>query len=509
MAQQAKVTLEKSYTIGEVDKKIFGSFVEHLGRGIYNGIYEPGHKDADNFGFRKDVAELINELGVPIIRYPGGNFVSGYRWEDGVGPVESRPKRLDLAWRTLETNEVGINEIASWCQRIGAEPMVAVNLGTRGIEAALDLLEYCNYPSGSYLSDLRIRHGYRNPHNIKVWCLGNEMDGPWQTGHKTPTEYGRLAAETARAMKLFDPDVKLVSCGSSHTFMDTFPEWEEETLTHTYDVVDYVSLHQYFGNEEGDTANFLARSLETEHFIKTVIAVCDYVKAKKRGKKDIMLSFDEWNVWYHSKQRDDGEMKNNPWRTSPSLLEDVYTFEDALVVGCMLITFMKHADRLKMACMAQLVNVIAPIMTQTGGGVCRQTIFYPLLHASKFGRGTALKPIVVSPKYDSKDYTEVPYLETIGVMDEETEEVTLFAVNRSLSEPLHVNCSLRGFEAYTAAEHIALESDNLKAVNTVADPHAVVPCGRRGSVIDLGNGEFAIELGKASWNVIRFKKAIR
>lgn len=509
MAHKAKVTIERTYTIGEVDKKIFGSFVEHVGRGVYNGIYEPVHKEADENGFRKDVAKLIEELGVPIIRYPGGNFVSGYRWEDGVGPVESRPKRLDLAWRTLETNEVGINEFATWCKRIGAEPMLAVNLGTRGTEAALDLLEYCNHPAGSYLSDLRIQHGYRNPHNIKVWCLGNEMDGSWQTGHKTPTEYGRLAAETARAMKIFDPDIKLVSCGSSHTFMDTFPEWEAETLTHTYDVVDYISLHQYFDNEDGDTANFLARSLETEHFIKTVIAVCDYVKAKKRGKKDIMLSFDEWNVWYHSKQQDDGEMKVNPWRTSPSRLEDIYTFEDALVVGSMLITFLKHADRLKMACMAQLVNVIAPIMTRPGGGICRQTIFYPFLHASKFGRGTALGQIVDSPKYDSKDYTDVPYLEAVAVMDEEAEELTLFAVNRSLSEPMNVACFLRDFVDYTITEHIAFESGDLKAVNTVANPDTVVPYVRQDSVLNLGKGEFSIELGKASWNVVRFKKTIR
>ncbi len=509
MAQKAKVTIEKSYTIGQVDKKMFGSFVEHLGRGIYNGIYEPTHKEADKNGFRKDVTELVKELDVSIIRYPGGNFVSGYRWEDGIGPVESRPKRLDLAWRTLETNEVGINEIATWCKQIGSEPMLAVNLGTRGIEAALDLLEYCNYPAGSYWSDLRIQHGYPNPHNIKVWCLGNEMDGSWQTGHKTPTEYGRLAAETARAMKLFDPDIKLVSCGSSHTFMDTFPEWEVETLTHTYDVVDYISLHQYFGNEDGDTANFLARSLETEHFIKTVTAVCDYVKAKKRGKKDIMLSFDEWNVWYHSKQHDNNEMKVNPWQTSPPLLEDIYTFEDALVVGCMLITFIKNADRLKMACMAQLVNVIAPIMTRPGGDICRQTIFYPFLHASQFGRGTALKPIVVAPKYDSKDYTDVSYLETVAVVNEEAEEMTLFAVNRSIGEPMNVTCFLRDFDEYTIAEHIALESADLKAVNTVANPDAVTPYTRRDSVLDLGKGEFFIGLGKASWNVIRFKKTIR
>lgn len=506
MTQEARVTIERSYKIGDVDKRIFGSFVEHLGRGIYNGIYEPTHKEADEHGFRKDVARLVRELGVSVIRYPGGNFVSGYRWEDGIGPVELRPKRLDLAWRTMETNEVGINEFASWCKRIGAEPMLAVNLGTRGIEAALDLLEYCNHPSGSYWSDMRIQHGYRDPHNIRIWCLGNEMDGDWQVGHKTPQEYGRLAAETGRAMKRLAPDIQLVSCGSSHTFMDTFPEWEAETLSHTYDVVDYISLHQYFGNEDGDTANFLARSLETEHFIKTVIAVCDYVRAKKRGKKDILLSFDEWNVCYHSKAHDNDQMKGNPWQKSPPLLEDIYTFEDALVVGCMLITFLKHADRLKIACMAQLVNVIAPIMTQLGGGVCRQTIFYPFFHTSMFGRGTALRPIVDSPRYDSRDYTDVPYIEAAAVMNEESEELTLFAVNRSLDDAITISCLLRGFEDYSAAEHIALASDDLKAANTLSNPNVVVPSVRKGSCMCSGKGEFAIELQKASWNVIRFKK---
>lgn len=505
--QKARITVEKAYAIDEVDKKVYGSFVEHLGRCVYNGIYEPGHKEADEFGFRKDVMALVKELDVPIIRYPGGNFVSNYRWEHGVGPMEARPKRLDLAWRTLETNEVGVNEFVEWCKRVGSEPMLAINLGTRGIEAALDFLEYCNHPSGTYLSDLRIEHGYIEPHGVKVWCLGNEMDGPWQTGHKTPAEYGRLAVETARAMKAVDPDLKLVSCGSSSTFMNTFPEWEAETLTHTYEAVDYVSLHQYFDNDAGDTADFLARSLETDHYIKTVVAVCDYVKAKKRGRKDIMLSFDEWNIWYHSKKRDDDEMKNNPWQFAPSLLEDIYTFEDALVVGCMLITFLKHADRLKMACMAQLVNVIAPIMTEVGGGICRQTTFYPLLHASKYGRGTALMPIAESPKYDSKNYTDVPYLETVAVANEESEEMTIFAVNRDLDASMIVSCGLKGFDGYKFVEHISLESGDLKAVNTVAKPDAVIPSVRVGSVIDLGRGKFEIELRKASWNVIRFKKS--
>ncbi|GHU50497.1 intracellular exo-alpha-(1-_5)-L-arabinofuranosidase 1 [Clostridia bacterium] len=503
---KARLAIEKDNRIDEIDKRVFGSFVEHLGRCVYGGIYEPDHPEADEFGFRQDVSALIRELGVSIIRYPGGNFVSGYRWEDGIGSVEERPKRLDLAWRTLETNEVGVNEFVCWCRRTGADPMMAINLGTRGVESAMDLLEYCNHPSGTYWSDQRVQHGYKEPHDIDVWCLGNEMDGDWQTGHKTAAEYGRLAAETARAMRMISPDLKLVSCGSSNSLMRTFPEWEAETLSYTYDVVDYVSLHQYFDNVNGDTSDFLAQSLETELFIKTVISVCDYIKAKKRGKKDIMLSFDEWNVWYHSKVHDDSEMKNNPWNAAPKLLEDVYTFEDALVIGCMLIVFIKNADRLKMACMAQLVNVIAPIVTEVGGGVYRQTTFYPFLHVSKFGRGIALRPILVSPKYDSKNYSDVPFLEAVAVMNEEADEISVFAVNRNLKESITLECDVRGLRDCRFVEHISLENGNLKAMNTISASNAVVPSLRVDSAVDLGGGRFEVELHKASWNVIRFRK---
>lgn len=500
----ASMVLDKDYVISKIDERIYGSFVEHLGRGVYGGIFEPGHATADSDGFRGDVAELVRELRVPIVRYPGGNFVSGYRWEDGVGPAEHRPRRLDLAWRTMEPNTVGVNEFASWCKKVGTDPMMAVNLGTRGIESAMDLLEYCNHPGGSYLSDLRKSHGAAEPHNIKVWCLGNEMDGDWQVGHKTAREYGRLAHETGKAMKLFDPALELVSCGSSFTEMPTYPSWELETLEHTYDVADYISLHQYFTNYEGDTANFLASTLKLDTFIQTVISVCNAVKARKRGKKDIHISFDEWNVWFHSKKADDESMANCPWTFAPPLLEDIYTLEDALVVGSILITFLRHADRVKMASLAQLVNVIAPIMTETGGGCCRQTIFYPYLHASLYGRGTALNPVIRSPKYDSREYTDVPYLDSAAVWNEETGEVTIFAINRHLQESMQLECSLQGFEEYRALEHIVLTGNDMLAVNTVAKPDTVKPAAA--ALPEMDGGKLCASLPKSSWNVIRLKK---
>lgn len=224
MAKKAKMIIDKEYRVAEVDKRIYGSFIEHLGRAVYDGLYQPGNPLSDEDGFRKDVIDLVKEIDVPIIRYPGGNFVSSFVWEDSVGPVDERPARLELAWRSLEKNEIGVNEFAKWTEKVNSEMMMAVNLGTRGIADACNLLEYCNHPGGTRYSDMRIAHGVKNPHNIKVWCLGNEMDGPWQLGHKTMEEYGRLAEETARAMKLIDPSIELVSCGSSNLEMPTFPK---------------------------------------------------------------------------------------------------------------------------------------------------------------------------------------------------------------------------------------------------------------------------------------------
>ncbi|GAA0309720.1 alpha-N-arabinofuranosidase [Gracilibacillus halotolerans] len=497
---KAKMVIDKEFQISEIDPRIYGSFIEHLGRAVYGGIYEPEHPTADEHGFRQDVIDLVKELQVPIVRYPGGNMVSAYNWEDGVGPKEDRPRRLELAWRTIETNQVGTNEFMDWTKKANTDVMMAVNLGTRGVDAARNLLEYTNHPGGTYWSDLRKSHGYEDPHNIKVWCLGNEMDGPWQLGQKTAHEYGRLAYETAKAMRLVDPSIELVTCGSSSSQMPTFPEWEAETLEHTYEVADYISLHQYYGNRSDDTANFLAKSMDMDNFIHTVIATCDYIKAKKRSKKNMYLSFDEWNVWFHSNNQD---KEIEPWSIAPPQLEDVYTFEDALLVGSMLNTLLRHSDRVKIACMAQLVNVIAPIMTENGGGAWKQTIFYPYFYTSVYGRGVALNPVVSSPKYDSKDFTDVPYLDPSVVYNEEKEELVVFATNRHLSETLEVDIDIRAFEGYEIAEHVVLEHENAKAVNTATDeqvkPHT--------------NGESFVQDGKLtgifpkfSWNMVRLTK---
>lgn len=500
MTIKAKMTVDKDFTIGKVDDRLYGSFIEHLGRAVYGGIFEPGHPTANEHGFRKDVIRLVQQLRVPIVRYPGGNFVSGYDWKNGIGPVSERPSRLELAWRTVEPNHFGMNEFVNWSKAAGTDVMWAINLGTQGVDDARQIVEYANHPSGSYWSDLRIRHGYKEPHRIKTWCLGNEMDGPWQIGHKTAEEYGRLALEAAKVMKWTDPTIELVACGSSALGMPTFADWEATVLDHTYEHVDYLSLHQYYGNQENDTPTFLARSLQMDEFIHSVTAICDYMKAKKRSKKRMYLSFDEWNVWFHSNAAD---KKLEPWQIAPPQLEDIYTMEDALVVGCLLISLLKHADRVKMACLAQLVNVIAPIMTENGGAAWAQTIYYPYMHASLYGRGHALVPLIQSTKYDTKEITDIPHLESIAVHNEEQGEVTIFAVNRHLDEALPFEADLRSFGASSLIEHLVLEHTDLKAVNTAAHPDLVKPHNRGNATVD--GSQVLASLGKASWNVIRLK----
>ncbi len=499
----ARMILDRDFTIGKIDERIFGNFIEHLGRAVYGGIYEPTHPTADGHGFRRDVLQMVRKLNVPIVRYPGGNFVSGFNWEDSVGPRESRPRRLDLAWYTTETNEVGLHEFAAWAKEANTQVMYAVNLGTRGVDAARNVVEYANHPSGSHYSDLRVKNGAKEPFGIKLWCLGNEMDGPWQIGHKTAYEYGRTANEAAKVMKWVDSSIEVVACGSSNREMKTYGTWEYDVLTECYENVDYLSLHRYYGNRDGDTANFLARSLDMDAFIKEVVAICDAVGAKKRNAKKINLSFDEWNVWYHSNEQDQQLHKSDRWGRALPLLEDVYTFEDALLVGALLITLLRNADRVKIACMAQLVNVIAPIMTRTGGGVWAQTIFYPLMQASVYGRGTALRPVIESPVYACKDFDKVPLVDAASSLAEDG-SLTIFALNRSLNEDVELSADLRAFGSLRVLEHSVLHHDDVHAVNTETAPDTVAPAdGGKGTV---DGGKLAIVLPAMSWNVIRLGK---
>jgi alpha-N-arabinofuranosidase len=498
--KKATIILDKDFTISRVDERLYGSFIEHLGRSVYGGIYDPGNPLSDEDGFRRDVMELVRKLNVPIVRYPGGNFVSGFNWEDSIGPREQRPARLDLAWSATETNQFGLHEFCHWSEKVGSQLMYAVNLGTRGMESARNVVEYANHNGGSYWSDLRRKNGSEKPFGIKLWCLGNEMDGPWQIGQKTAYEYGRSANETAKVMKGVDPSIEVVACGSSAYDMPSFGAWELEMLNQCYENVDYVSLHRYYQNLTNDTPNFLAKSVDMDSFIKTVVSLCDAAGAKKHSRKKLNLSFDEWNVWYHSQEQDKQIMKQNRWGQSLPLLEEVYNFEDALLVGSLLITLLRNSDRVKIACLAQLVNVIAPIMTSPNG-CWMQTIYWPFLHASLHGRGIALRPVINSPLYDCADFAGVPLLDAAAVLGDD-DSLTIFAVNRSLQDDLALSCDLRAFQSLKFKEHIVLHHDNPSAVNTESAPDTVVPVVRQDCQSE--DGFFKVQIPALSWNVLRF-----
>ena len=493
---EARITVDPAFAVGPVDPRVYGSFVEHLGRCVYTGIYEPEHPTADKHGFRQDVADLTRELGVPVIRYPGGNFVSGYRWEDGIGPVEERPTRLDLAWRSIEPNAVGTDEFCAWTRRVGSEPMLAVNLGTRGPDAAARLVEYCNYPGGTYWSDLRVKNGAAEPHDVRVWCLGNEMDGEWQIGHKTAEEYGRLATETAKAMRLVDPAIELVACGSSGARMPSFGEWEATVLGQCYDNVDYVSLHSYYNERERDRASFLACATDMDKFIEAVVSTVDHVRAKGRHSKRINLSFDEWNVWHTLGQQAEGD-----WERAPRLIEDQYTLTDAVVVGNLLISLLRHADRVRMACLAQLVNAIGAIRSEPGGPAWRQTIFHPFALTSRHGRGTVLQTPIAAPEYDTQEFGAVPKANAVAVLSDSGEELTVFAVNRDQREPLPAAIDMRSLPALRVAHHTYIGGDEPSAANTQDAPDRIVP--RAGADASAHDGVLHVVLPPLSWNMLR------
>lgn len=504
------VHLHAGMAIGDTDPRLFGAFVEHLGRCVYGGIYEPEHPTADAHGFRQDVLALVRELAPTIMRYPGGNFVSGYNWEDGIGPVANRPKRLDLAWMSTETNEFGTNEFIDWCRLAGTEPMLAVNLGTRGADAARHYLEYCNHPHGTMLSDLRRAHGWDLPHGVKFWCLGNEMDGPWQMQARTAEEYGRAAVETAKMMKWIDPSIELAACGSSGRNMPTFGAWERTVLEHCFDHVEYISLHTYLNNYADDVPAFLASPDLMDNFIDEVVSIADSVSAGKRSARRIMLSFDEWNVWYRTR-RHRTERTLPGWPVAPPILEEVYTMADALAFGGACIALLNHADRVKVACLAQLVNVIAPIMTEDGGKAWRQTIFYPFAQMSHFGRGRVLRAEIDSPTYDATYFdprgeqdlyfpVTAPYLKLAAVRTQ-NDGLTLFALNRHLTERLPMTVAVTGLNIETVQAARTLHHPDLNAANTRDSPDTVRPAPLLEAAIT--GGTLRATLPPASWNVIR------
>ena len=480
----ARVVAQAARSVAEMDRRLLGAFLEHLGRAIYTGVYEPGSKLADANGFRKDVLAEVKGLGVPIMRYPGGNFVSGYNWLDGVGPRDKRPTVLERAWNSLETNQFGTNDFIDWCKLVGTEPLLGFNLGTGTPEQAVAYVEYCNVDKGTKWSDLRREHGYQAPHNVKYWCLGNEMDGPWQMGHMTAREYGRKARDSARQIRVVDPTTKLIACGSSNTILPTYLVWDREVLEECYDQVDGISLHNYYGNTPaltgGDTSRYLAMNLDMERQIQEIAAVCDYVQGVQKSRKRLWLSFDEWNVWYRARG---GTFANGQRKFAPPLLEEVYNLEDALLVGGFVNTLVRQAERVRVGCLAQIVNVIAPLVTNPTS-VLRQSIYYPYAWSLKYARGRVLDLLVQSETYPIKgaglrpDFARddaVPYVDVAATLDPQSGQLALFMLNRDLQGERELVLDCRDFTPTRVLATETLTGADLKAANSFDQPTLVAP----------------------------------
>jgi alpha-N-arabinofuranosidase len=480
-----QIFVDTNRTIAPISPLLFGGFVEHMGRCVYEGIYDPASPHADERGLRKDVMAALRDQAYTVIRYPGGNFLSGYNWLDGVGPQEQRPRRRELAWQSLETNQFGTNEFMGFCAAINAAPMLGVNMGTGDIQSASALVEYCNTPGGTYWSDLRASHGYRDPHNVRYWCVGNEMDGPWQIGHLDAVAYGNKALEAAKLMRWQDPTIKTILCGSSNDRMPTYPDWDRTALEIAWEQTDYLSMHYYAGNHTNDTTSYLASAVAFERFVDTLEGTLRYVKAKQRSKHDVHLSWDEWQVWYK------GDPMQGNWTEAPHLAEEIYNLEDALVVAQWLNVFLRKSHVLKIACVAQIVNVISWLQTRTDG-LLKQPSYYAFKLVSNFARGEALDVLVKAPQLETKQYDAVSALDVSASYDAATQQGALFLVNRSQTDSVTTDIMWQDGKPVQVDKAWQLAGNDPKETNSWESPDRLVAKAIATPVIDAGHATLTL-----------------
>ncbi|NJM41596.1 MAG: alpha-N-arabinofuranosidase [Anaerolineae bacterium] len=467
-----------------------------MGRCVYEGIYDPASPRSDEAGLRKDVLAALREQNYTAIRYPGGNFLSGYNWLDGVGPKSQRPRRRELAWHSIETNQFGTNEFMDFCKQANVAPIMAANMGTGTIQAAADLVEYCNAPTGTYWADLRAQHGYKEPHAVKYWCVGNEMDGPWQIGHLDMHEYANKAREAAKMMKWQDPSIQTVLCGSSNDRMPTFPEWDRVSLETTWEQMDYLSIHMYVSNHhDQDTPSYLGLSKRFEDFVDTMAATLRYVKAKNRSKHDVYLSWDEWQVWHPDPNRNHGK-----WTEAPHLSEVGYNLEDALVVAQWLNVFLRKADVLKIACVAQIVNIISWLQTKTDG-LLKYASFYPFKLMATLAKGKSLDAFVRAPLTPTKQWGDVPLLDVSASYDEASKSVGVFIVNRSLTEAVTTDFVFQSSAPGAVKEAWQLSGSDPNTMNTWEQPN--LSAAKAIKTPAINDGKLKMKLPPLSFTALR------
>ncbi len=495
---KAQIYLDSHRTIAPISPLLFGGFAEHMGRCIYEGIYDPASPHADEDGLRTDVMDALREQAYTVIRYPGGNFLSGYNWLDGVGPKAQRPRKRELAWFSIETNQFGTDEFMRFCSKINTAPMLGVNLGTGTIQSAADLVEYCNAPTGTYYADMRAANGHADPYGVKYWCLGNEMDGPWQIGQLQALDYAKKAREAAKMMRWHDPSIQTILCGSCNDEMPTFPEWDRIALEHCWDIVDYLSIHMYVSNTNAqDTPSYLAQAKRFEDFVDTMSGVLRYVKAKNRSKHDVYLSWDEWQVW--NPATNDGQ-----WQVAPHLAEAPYSLEDALVVAQWLNVFLRKCDVLKVACMAQIVNIISWLQTRTDG-LLKHASFYPFALMSNHPRGNSLDVVVRTPVYETKQFGEMPLLDVSASHDPATGKQAVFIVNRSQADAVVTDVVWQDESAVKIDQTWQLAGSDPKAGNSWEEPNRLV--AKAISVPEVQDGRATLSLPPLSFTVLTARPA--
>ncbi len=461
---EARIKIDVDRTIGEVDAHLFGNFAEHLGRMIYGGIYEEGSALSDPEGYRKDVMDAVKSLGVSVLRWPGGNFASGYNWTDGIGPKDQRPARLELAWNDLESNRFGTDEFLRYAERIGAEPYICVNLGLGTIDDARHWVEYTNEAKHTYWADQRRKNGRDAPYGVKLWGLGNEIDGPWQLGHKSAEEYALFALEAAKAMKAVDPKIKLVASGSSNYGANAdWIGWNRTVLTTLRNQVDYISLHTYIGNQDNNLEKFLGRSQQIEQYIDVTAGLIKQAQSGQPAPRPITIAYDEWNVWYRAHNAEK--------------LEEVYNFEDALATGMFFNAFFRHADVVKMANLAQMVNVIAPIMTNKQG-LFLQTTYFPLVEFGKQRGNTALDVWSSGPTYSIDKRPALPYLDVSSTYDAKNGAIFLNVLNRNKDHDIAARIENEAGHLDSSMSIWEMNHADLKATHTFGDDKKVRPVTR-------------------------------
>ena len=499
-----RIYLNPSFNKGKVSPLIFGGFLEHLGRAVYGGIFDPTSIHADKDGFRVDVLEALKCLKMTIMRWPGGNFVSDYHWEDGIGPTENRPTVRNLAWTSMESNQFGTDEFLKLCEKMNWEPMIACNLGTGSLEEARNWVEYCNFDGSSKTAEMRRRNGKSDPYKVKYWCLGNEVDGVWQIGHMSADQYANHARQLAHMIvgRHGGTNVEPIFVGSSSPNLTTYAEWDRIVLEEAgklwknfeyhqkYNQPAYISLHRYVGNDNEDSEEYLATGVSIDKQIETMDSVCKYVQARLKLKSRFYLCFDEWNVWYKNKQWSGKD------QFAPNLLEEIYNLEDALVVAQFLNSFIRHADVVKIANIAQVVNVIAPILTR-GDQLLKQSIFYVFKLFSEVKSGIALNLTTDGLEYETRTYGLIPYIDSSAIFKESEKQLVIFLVNRSTESSIPISILTSGLPELKFEEGIIITHSDLKASNCFENPNNVVPESYED--ISLLNNEVRLDMPKASF----------